>query len=251
MGSVQTTEPAPPPKPSVIKRPHHADAPPKFNSAAEIDAFVDEVFPGPHRCNPRLDDFLMGFMQFPPAPQGTFRTFVRCARSTPGQEPTTPFKHLPADYTSVKAAQVKFNRDLLRRFYLDQAIMREEQEITYAKKHPQGENELTAQNLAPRLLGPNSSGSRGYDATGTRSYPAIMHEEDQRVFNDSTHRTRFEVISEMRNRPEEVEARRVQQVKRDAFLAANPGGGAKPPEQAPGDQKRNEPSKDIAGVWKT
>jgi hypothetical protein len=36
------------------------NAPPEFQCEEHLEAFITAIFPGPHRCNPRLDDFLTG-----------------------------------------------------------------------------------------------------------------------------------------------------------------------------------------------
>ena len=75
--------------------------PPIFQSDEHMEAYITAIYPGPHRCNPRLDDFLQGMFRFPPKPNGTFATFIRCNRAEIGQEPREPFKYLPDDYFEI------------------------------------------------------------------------------------------------------------------------------------------------------
>lgn len=213
--SMDPSSSSPKPRPAA-----HADAPPKFESVEQINAFVDEIFPGPHRCNPRMDDLILGLLRFPPSPQGTVGTFIRCLRSNPGEEPSTPFKYLPEDYFTRKEAQLRSNRTMLQKFYLDQAIMREEQEIEYQRQHSDGATEWSMQSLAPLLFGPNSSGSRGYRYAGTSTYP-VASLDDYTPFKEGSGRTRIDTLIERQQDPAAIAKRNEQQAKREAFLKAH------------------------------
>jgi hypothetical protein len=141
---------------------------------------------------------------------------------------------------------------MLRKFYLDQAIMREEQEIAYAEKHKDGGTELTPQNLAPLLLGPNSSGSRGYDSAGTgRTYPLASFDDLTPFQEDTGRRTRIDVKIERQQDPAEIALRRAQQAKRDAFIKAHSPEEVAKRKEAQADVAPKEPEKEKSGFWKT
>jgi hypothetical protein len=93
------------------------NAPPVFQCDEHLEAFITAVYPGPHRCNPRLDDFILGFFRLPPKPDGTFGAFMKCNRSEVGAEPTMPFKFLVDDYFTEKAESVEKTRHRLREHY--------------------------------------------------------------------------------------------------------------------------------------
>lgn len=86
--------------------------------AEEIEELVRKNYPGPHRCNPRVDDWWQGFFRVPPSTKGTFSTFVRCMVSKPGEEPTRPFVYLnKEEYEKEVVRKVEEYKQRLRELF--------------------------------------------------------------------------------------------------------------------------------------